>query len=77
MFKAGSQRMDLQSLRYRGSFILSPSDDFCDLHRRHQILLDFGQHRIRADLQFRVAGMVVTTSEAQAGNGDTEKGETW
>jgi hypothetical protein len=32
MLKAGSQCMDLQSLRHRRSFVLSPSDNFCDPH---------------------------------------------
>ncbi|MEH2470717.1 hypothetical protein V1284_002161 [Nitrobacteraceae bacterium AZCC 2299] len=75
MLKAGSQCMDLQSLRHRRSF-LSPSDDFCDPHRRHQILLQRGQYGIGADLHFRVAGMIVTAGQPQAGDGDKEGGDT-
>jgi hypothetical protein len=67
--------MDLQSLRYRGSFV-PPSDDFCDRHRRHQILLQRRQHGTGADLHFRVAGMIVTTGESEAGDGGKERGET-
>jgi hypothetical protein len=67
--------MDLQSLRYRRS-LLSPSDDFCDTHRRHQILLNCGQHGIGADLHFWVAGVIVTAGESQACDGGQQNGET-
>jgi hypothetical protein len=67
--------MNLQSLRHRGSLVLSPSDDFCDRHRRHQILLQRRQHGIGADLHFRVAGMIVAAGESQAGDGGKESGE--
>ena len=75
MRKAGRQCMDLQSMRHRGSFIRSPSDGFRNRHRRQQILLQRGQHRVGADLHFGVAGMIVTTGESQAGDGDNESSE--
>jgi hypothetical protein len=75
MLKAGGQGMDLQSLHYRRS-VPSPSDDFCDPHRWHQILLHRGQNGICADLHFRIAGMIVTAGESQAGDGDEDSGKT-
>ena len=76
MLKAGRQGMDLQSLRHRGSFILSPSDRLCDPYRRHQILLELGQHGICADLHSRVAAIVVAAGERKRSDGDREKSET-
>src|SRR4051812_48979711 len=67
--------MDLQSLGCRGSFIASPSDGFCDPHRRHQILLNRRQYGIGADLHFRVAGMIIAAGQSKAGDGDNESGE--
>src|SRR5213079_382446 len=55
---------------------LAPSYDLCDAHRRHQILLQRGQHGIGADLHFRIAGMIVTAGQSEAGDGDKESGET-
>src|SRR5437899_3339590 len=75
MLEAGRQCMNLQSLRHGGSF-LAPSYDLCDAHRRHQILLQRGQLGIGADLHFRVAGMIITAGESEAGDGDKESGET-
>ena len=73
MLEAGRQCMNLQSLRHGGSF-LAPSYDLCDAHRRHQILLQRGQLGIGADLHFRVASMIVTAGESEAG--DKKSGET-
>src|SRR2546429_8835548 len=64
--------MHPQALRHGGSF-LAPSYDLCDAHRRHQILLQCGQLGIGADLHFRIAGMIVTAGESEAG--DKESGE--
>ena len=76
MLEAGSQCMDLQSLRDRRGFVFAPSDDFGDPHRRHQILLQCGQHGIGADLDLGVAAMIVTAGQSQPGDGDKESGET-
>src|ERR1700736_1569262 len=75
MRKAGRQRMDLQSPRHLWSFA-TPSDHFCDPNRRHQILLQLGQHGIGADLRSRVAAIIVAAGECQDGDGGRESGET-
>jgi hypothetical protein len=67
--------MDLQSLRHRGRFVLAPAGDSCDPYRRHQILLQRGQYRVGADLDFRVATAIVTAGESD--DSDKENGETW
>ena len=74
MLKAGGQCMDLQSLRHPRSF-RSPCDNFCDLYRRYQILLQRGQWGIGADLIPRVAAIIIAAGESQPGDGDKEKGE--
>src|SRR5439155_22200823 len=73
MLEAGRQCMNLQPLRHGGSFLV-PSYDLCDAHRRHQILLQRGQHGIGADLHFRIAGMIVTAGESESG--DKKSGKT-
>src|ERR1700722_17299312 len=77
MLKAGGQCVDLQSLRHRGIFSLFPSDGFCNPYRRHEVLLQRGQHGIGADLSRRVAGAIVTTGEPQASDSEKQDGETF
>ena len=76
MLKAGRQCLDLQSLRHGGSFVFSPSDRLCDSYRRHQILLQLGQHGMGADLHSRVAAVIVAASECKRSDSDREKSET-
>src|ERR1700745_487108 len=74
MLKAGGQRIDLQSLRHRRSF-LSPSDDSRDVYRRYQILLQRGQLGIGTDLNLGIAAIIITAGESQPGERDKEKGQ--
>ena len=67
--------MDLQSLRHRRSFI-APCGDSRDLYRRYQILLQRGQRRIGTDFFPRVAALIITAGESEAGDGDKESGKT-
>ena len=58
-------------------FLPFPSDGFCNPYRRHEVLLQRGQHRIGADLSRRVAGVIVTTGEPQARDSKKQNGETF
>ena len=73
MLEAGGQCMDLQSFRHRRN-ILSPCGDFRDLYRGYQILLQRGQRGIGTDFFPRVAAIIITAGESEAG--DKESGET-
>src|SRR5262245_59797102 len=65
--------MDLHSVRHRRSF-LSPLNDFRNLYRRYQILLQRRQRGIGSDLISRIAALIVTAGKTQPGDRNKEKG---
>src|SRR5438270_8965611 len=74
MLEAGGKCMDLQSLRYRRR-IFAPSDDFGDVYRRYEILLQLRQRGIGPDLSLWIAAIIIAAGESEPGDSDDERGE--